>query len=428
MTASMFDLHSLELPEGWELVRLGYVARLQNGLTVDAKRDITGDVVTRPYLRVANVQAGSLDLGTVTEISVPRSVAHRCTLRPGDVLMTEGGDLDKLGRGTVWQGELEWCLHQNHVFAIRPDPQRLSGRYLAYLTQSLYGRCYFESTGTRTTNLASTNSSKIQSFPLPLPPVDEQRRIADYLDFATSRIDRMVRLERATLEKITERESAVLDLEIDALYQRAGSLPFRRFVTGVDQGSSPQCDAVPANDGEWGVLKVSALRPGTFDPTANKRLPEDVVPDRRSEVQEGDLLITRANTPQLVGSTAVVPRVRPKLMLSDKIFRVRVSKGLSPHYVAAVARGSRVRAACWAASNGASQSMANLRFEEIKEWPIPPVSLDEQHAFVDRVSRSQEAVKALGEKVEHQLSLLAERRQSLITAAVTGQLDVTTAR
>ncbi|MFK4149848.1 restriction endonuclease subunit S [Streptomyces sp. NPDC004065] len=191
MSTSSYEPSSLRFPDTYELVRLGYVARLQNGLTVDAKRDVTGDVVTRPYLRVANVQAGSLNLESVSEITVPRSMAQRSTLRPGDVLMTEGGDLDKLGRGTVWRGEIEGCLHQNHIFAIRPDPNRLSGRFLAYLTQSLYGRHYFESTGTRTTNLASTNSNKIQSFPLPLPPLDVQRRIADFLDAETARMDRI---------------------------------------------------------------------------------------------------------------------------------------------------------------------------------------------------------------------------------------------
>ncbi|MGW2790569.1 restriction endonuclease subunit S [Streptomyces sp. NPDC001251] len=176
-----------EKSERLEFVRLGYVARLQNGLTVDSKRDVSGDVVTRPYLRVANVQAGHLELDSVTEITVPRVVARRSTLQPGDVLMTEGGDLDKLGRATVWQGELRNCLHQNHIFAIRPDKRKLDGQYLAYVTQTLHGRCYFESTGTKTTNLASTNSSKIQSFPIPLPSVDRQRQLVRVLKLKLDR-------------------------------------------------------------------------------------------------------------------------------------------------------------------------------------------------------------------------------------------------
>ncbi|WP_455565801.1 restriction endonuclease subunit S [Micromonospora profundi] len=192
------------------LVRLGYICRLQNGLTVDGNRDVSGEVITRPYLRVANVQAGYVDLRTVTEVTVPREIARRCTLRTGDVLMTEGGDLDKLGRGTVWNGELPGCLHQNHVFALRPEADRLDGNYLALMTQTVHGRCYFESTGSRTTNLASTNSSKILSFPIPLPSTSRQRQLVGSVN---SKIDAIRRLKRELDRQIAvlaERRQALI--------------------------------------------------------------------------------------------------------------------------------------------------------------------------------------------------------------------------
>lgn len=199
-----------ELPADRPLVRLGYVCRLQNGLTVDGKRDVSGDVVTRPYLRVANVQAGWVDLTSVTEITVPREIAERSTLRPGDVLMTEGGDLDKLGRGTVWRGELHECLHQNHVFALRPESDRLDSHYLALMTQTLHGRCYFESTGVKTTNLASTNSSKILSFPIPLPSVTKQRDLVIRTQKVLDDITQASKLLNRQLELLAERRQALI--------------------------------------------------------------------------------------------------------------------------------------------------------------------------------------------------------------------------
>lgn len=201
------------LPEtdlGRPLIRLGYICRLQTGLTVDGTREVSGDVVTRPYLRVANVQAGRLDLEHVADISVPRPIAARSRLQPGDVLMTEGGDLDKLGRGTVWHGEIQDCLHQNHVFALRPDPDKLDGDYLALLTQSLHGRCYFESTGVKTTNLASTNSYKIMSFPIPLPIIDEQRRIVNMLKKDIQATDRAVGAIDRQTALLGERKQALI--------------------------------------------------------------------------------------------------------------------------------------------------------------------------------------------------------------------------
>ena len=96
--------------------------------------------------------------------------------------MTEGGDLDKLGRGTIWTGEIADCLHQNHVFAIRCFRHKLLPAFLAYLTASQYGRDYFEATGKRTTNLASTNSTKVDLFPIPRPSTEEQQAICESLD------------------------------------------------------------------------------------------------------------------------------------------------------------------------------------------------------------------------------------------------------
>jgi type I restriction enzyme S subunit len=195
---------------GRPLVRLALVAGLQGGLTVDAARDLSGDVVTRPYLRVANVQNGYLDLTSITEVVVPTAIARRSMLQFGDVLMTEGGDLDKLGRGALWSDQVPGCLHQNHVFAIRPDSERLDAQYLVYLTQSVHGRCYFESTGVRTTNLASTNSSKIMNFPIPLRSVAEQRSVVALCRAAVEYSDRANGLLQRQLDLLRERRQALI--------------------------------------------------------------------------------------------------------------------------------------------------------------------------------------------------------------------------
>lgn len=192
------------------LVRLGYVCRIQGGVTVDSSRQLDGDVVTRPYLRVANVQDGRIDLSSVTEITVPRAVAARSTLRPGDVLMTEGGDIDKLGRGTVWHGELPGALHQNHVFALRPNTDRLDAEYLALLTRSLHGRCYFESTGVRSTNLASTSSSKVLAFPIPLPLLEQQRQVVAEIHRALDEMERAKSVLQRQIEVLVERRQALI--------------------------------------------------------------------------------------------------------------------------------------------------------------------------------------------------------------------------
>lgn len=167
------------LPDGWQLVPLSDVATVQTGLALG--REATTAPVSRPYLRVANVQDGYLDLTEVKSVVVEQDEVTRYSLLPGDVLMTEGGDFDKLGRGHIWRGEIEGCLHQNHVFAVRPKNGNLIPEYLANLTSSEYGRRYFLSCSKQSTNLASINSSQLKAFPIPLPPLPEQRAIAAVL-------------------------------------------------------------------------------------------------------------------------------------------------------------------------------------------------------------------------------------------------------
>ena len=169
-----------QIPNGWKLVCLKRIAEIQGGLTLG--RQYEGPLIERPYLRVGNVQDGHFDLEDVSVIELPADVAPGVELRPGDVLMTEGGDLDKLGRGHVWQGEIPSCLHQNHIFAVRCFPHQLKPRFLAYVTAAKYGRDYFEATGKKTTNLACTNATKVGEFPIPLPPLAEQEAICAYLE------------------------------------------------------------------------------------------------------------------------------------------------------------------------------------------------------------------------------------------------------
>jgi type I restriction enzyme S subunit len=177
------------LPTHWQLRRLKDVSTMQTGVTLG--KDYDGETDERPYLRVANVQDGHLALDDVKTIKLPPHLIRRYELQAGDVLMNEGGDLDKLGRGHVWQGEIPGCLHQNHVFALRCFPHKLLPDYLTLLTSSTHGRAYFEIMGKKTTNLASINSTKVNLFPVPLPLVTEQAQIVQWVQQERGKLKQM---------------------------------------------------------------------------------------------------------------------------------------------------------------------------------------------------------------------------------------------
>ena len=168
-----------KLPIGWRKERLERISDIQTGI---AKNQNNQDETTEfPYLRVANVQDGYLDLSEIKTINVQKNKASRYMLEVGDVLLTEGGDFDKLGRGAVWDGQIENCVHQNHIFAVRVKRTQLLPSFLSAQTGSTYGKRYFLSCSKQSTNLASINSSQLKAFPVLFPPLPEQKAIADLL-------------------------------------------------------------------------------------------------------------------------------------------------------------------------------------------------------------------------------------------------------
>lgn len=190
---------SAQAAEDWPTVELHTVAQVRTGVAKGKKG--LKDPVKLPYLRVANVQAGHIDLREVKTIEVEASQVERYALHAGDVLMTEGGDFDKLGRGDVWLGQIAPCLHQNHVFAVRPDPRKLNPHYLAEFASSEQGRRYFLGCAKRTTNLASINSSQLKAFPVPLPSLEQQAVIAAIAASVNAKI-KLLEAKRHEQEKL----------------------------------------------------------------------------------------------------------------------------------------------------------------------------------------------------------------------------------
>lgn len=164
------------IPKEWEVKLLGRLAEIVSGVTLGAKSEIS-DEIGVPYLRVANVQDGYFDLKEVKTIRVSPSQFEKLQLKWGDVLMNEGGDFDKLGRGSVWQEEIKPCIHQNHVFRVRPKGDLLRSYFLAFWSQSEMGKKYFLLSSKQSTNLASINSTQLNRFPVALPSSSEQERI-----------------------------------------------------------------------------------------------------------------------------------------------------------------------------------------------------------------------------------------------------------
>jgi type I restriction enzyme S subunit len=164
----------------WPMVPLGQVGKVTYGLQKSpANRPATHG---RPYLRVANVQRGMLDLREIKHINVPDEEMPKLRLEVGDLLLCEGNSPDLVGRGAIWRGEIADCVHQNHVLRARLDQSKLLPEFVLAVINSSYGQAYFRSKAKRTTNLASINSKEVASLPVPLPSVSDQRALLKELD------------------------------------------------------------------------------------------------------------------------------------------------------------------------------------------------------------------------------------------------------
>ena len=198
-----------EIPKHWEIKRLKHFSSTQSGITLG--KTYTGKkLIDYPYLRVANIQYGYFNLDDVATLSLPQRETVRYFVKPGDILVTEGGDIDKLGRGTVWECQINNCLHQNHVFAVRLNKSIGLEYFVAIYMACDYGRKYFIDTAIKTTNLASTNRTKLGNLPVILPPLDEQQQIIEYSKTIDNQFDNVISTIMTELNNMNELRQIII--------------------------------------------------------------------------------------------------------------------------------------------------------------------------------------------------------------------------
>ena len=185
------------------------IADITGGITKG--RHLEGqDVIELPYLRVANVQDGYLDLSEMKTIQLKRSEREKYLLQYDDVLYTEGGDRDKLGRGTVWRNEIPDCVHQNHIFKARINQELAIPQYVAYWSLSRNARNYFFTKGKQTVNLASINKTVLSNLPLPIPTLEEQRKTISEIEDRLSVCDQIEQTVDAALQQAEALRQSIL--------------------------------------------------------------------------------------------------------------------------------------------------------------------------------------------------------------------------
>lgn len=419
------------VPAHWEVTRLKFIAHVQTG--VAKGKDNSGQqTIMVPYLRVANVQDGFLDLDEVATIEIPADDLPRYRLRAGDVLMNEGGDFDKLGRGHFWDGSIDPCIHQNHVFAVRPFG--VSPQWLNLVTGSAYAQFYFMSRSKQSTNLASISSTNVMELPVVLPPAVEQEAVAVYLHRETAKIDTLISEQQGLIEVLTEKRQAVIALAVTKGLNP--SAPMKE--SGVEWIA-----AVPAH---WRVSALGYVASVETGSTPDRGAPEfwqgDIPWLKTAEInyqpiREAEEFITAAG---LANSAAKVAEPGTLLM-------AMYGQGVTRGRVATLEIAASYNQACAAISfdesidvrfaryffiaayahirdAGNETSQMNLSTGIIRKFKLAVPPQTEQSGIVSFLDSETSKVESLLGEAEAAVSLLLERRTALVSAAVTGQIDV----
>jgi type I restriction enzyme S subunit len=232
-------------------------------------------------------------------------------------------------------------------------------------------------------NLPRLSPKALAEFAVPLPPIEEQRRIAAVLDVA----DALRAKRRQALAKLDTLTQAIfIDMFGDPVANPKGwrRMPLGTLLDSIDSGKSPVCLDRRAEQDEWAVLKLGAVTWCEYDDSQNKALPPDVVPETRHEVMPGDLLFTRKNTRELVGSAALVHSTRARLLLSDLIFRLRITSDApaSAAYLHQLLITPSKRREIQRLAGGSAGSMPNISKARLLalEVEVPPIEMQEQFA------------------------------------------------
>jgi type I restriction enzyme S subunit len=460
------------IPTHWAWARLGTLGEIVSGTTKG--RDLRGrKVASYPYLRVANVQRGFLDLNVMKEIEIPVEELDKYRLLPGDVLFTEGGDWDKLGRSVVWNGEINPCIHQNHVFRARLALPALEPRWVSMYSNSPVGRAYFMDAAKQTTNLASINATQLRACPIPVPPLAEQRRIVAKVDQLMALLDDLQAKQGNRLRTVTRATTACLDAltpadtpeEVNDAWKRVAgnwrvlfdrpeavnkartailALSIRGLLTGGAGSAGGGEDVLPPLPTDWcwrkvedvGELKLGRQRSpknhngphmrkylrvanvfeARIDTSDILEMNFDPEEAKRFALAPNDILLNEGQSTELVGRPAIYRGEVPGACFQNTLIRFRPHDYLTSEYALIVFR-AYMRIGRFVSEAQQTTNMAHLSLGRLAviEFPLPPLA--EQKRIVARVDQ----LMALCDDLEANLRRRDDRAGKLV-AAVVGEM------
>ena len=428
-----------EVPEHWQVMRLRHATLLNPSKSEVA--DCPGDQEVSFLPMDAIGEDGTLSLDQTRELSTVLS--GYTYFRENDVTIAKITPCFENGKGAIMRGlQNKIGFGTTELIVARPLPEHLTSNYIAYLFCSAEFRALGAGEMYGAGGQKRVPDSFVREFKCGIPPIEEQTAIAAFLDHETAKIDALVDEQRRLIELLKEKRQAVIShavtkgLNPDAPMKDSGVewlgevpehwsvMPLKRVIKSVESGTSVNAMDVPAEEGDLGVLKTSAVYTGTFRPNENKTVDAAELDRVTCPLQLGTLIVSRMNTADLVGAAGYVNDAPQNIFLPDRLWQVHFDNEANAEFVHLRTLSSLYRNQVKAACTGTSSSMKNLGQDDFGGFVLALPPMDEQSEIVIVTLKACAELDNLLKQAESAVFVLQERRTALISAAVTGKIDV----
>ncbi|MFR9789247.1 restriction endonuclease subunit S [Streptomyces sp. MB22_4] len=404
-----------ELPAGWAWVQLDQVCDVTGGIQKQGKRRPVKNKF--PFLRVANVGRGSLNLGEVHEVELFEGELDRFRLRDGDLLVVEGnGSPDQIGRAAMWRGAIKDAVHQNHLIKVRPtsciDPQ-----FLELLWNSPTISAQLMKVAQSTSGLYTLSTSKLNRVEFALPPLAEQYRIVEALEEQLSRLDAGIGTLELTRRRLNGLRKTIIVSSIP------GELPTSWKMARVEDAGTVELGRARHPDWHRGpemrpYLRVANVFEDRID-TADVMEMDFSGVWEKYQLKSGDVLLNEGQSPHLVGRPALYRGVPEQVAFTNSLLRFKASEEVLPEWALLVFR-RHLHAKRFMREVRITTNIAHLSAKRLKavEFPIPPLGV--QKRLVQRCEELLSGVDAMEEEVGNGLRRARALRAALLSRAFTG--------
>ena len=401
---------------GWVEADIGEIAEIVRGVTYrkeHARSNGASGFV--PILRATNIAEQLLlerDL-----VWVPAEVVSaEQRLRVGDVVLaSSSGSSAVVGKSRMLS--TEWNGSFGAFCTVIRTRNGVDSRYLGHYVSAPAARRRWSDLASGT-NINNLKRDHLESTPVPLPPLNEQRRIVAAIEEHLSRVD----AADALLVGAMRRMRAFQRELFSAAIAQGEDACVGELLLGIEAGKSFKCHSRRATPDEWGVVKVSAMTWGFFDERENKAVLSEERADPRWEIKPGDLLLSRANTTEYVGASVLVAQVRPRLLLSDKSMRLLVRPEVDRAWLQAALSSREVRAQLSAVATGTSDSMRNISQDKVKAARLRVPGLEQQQRIAAMIEEQRAGFAELRSAIERAQRRSASLRRAILERAFRGEL------